>query len=226
MNFISNKNCSLKFEKFYDVKNFKIRSFLIFDKIQFYEICVVEVVKNKFKILYSLYFNNFVYNACSHRNTMALEWFYQCGYNIHVRSSILKIANIKILNWFRKKKFKLLFDPQNIKIEIYLGNLKFLKWLKKYNYLKVDKTYFDAIIYHEKFDVLNWMINNNYALKYISFICMKLHVNGYDYYGVLNWFRNNGVQIILDKEFVKNVKNCVFLIFKTKNNYIKGYNKN
>ena len=71
--------------------------------------------------------------------------------------------------------------------------------------------------------VLEWLKNSGYEFKYnkyaINEACYNEHIK------ILEWFiKNHNVKKVI--KWSKPLKFLITIKFKTKNNYIKGYNKN
>ena len=103
------------------------------------------------------------------------------------------------------------------------GDVKFLEWFKNSGYeFKYNEDAINRAFNHGHVQVLKWFKNSGYKFKYSEYA-----INWASYSGhiqVLGWFKNycNIKKIIKNSKFIfiKTIK------FKTKHNYIKGYNKN
>ena len=160
------------------------------------------------------------------------------GYIISEKSRI-KIKTHKIhsfdvlcktnLNIFVVRNKKLLYKNGIIFNATFYNHIEVLEWFKKSgNILKIDK---NIICIASKFGyikILEWFEKNNLTLKFhrnaiIDTKSIKI---------LKFWCKNNIKNVILciKKSFVlKRIVNKIFIKtirFKTKNNYLKGYNKN
>lgn len=192
----------------YETKNYKIYSFLNFKKIKFRRICVINIVDNYFMFLHSIRFDFFMDDACFSNNLSALEWFkktgYELKYNFYVFTNACMNENIEILKWFKQNNYL-----KNIKTHtdtaIEYGKIKCLDWFKsigfkiKYNYSAL----IDAYNYNRRVDIFS---KNNFYLFYA-------------------WLKKNNYKHKNYKKIIKICK-CKYIEFKTKNKYLKGYNKN
>ena len=104
------------------------------------------------------------------------------------------------------------------------GHIQVLEWFKNSGYeFKYSK---NAIIWaskNKKIQVLEWFKNSGYEFKYskyaINEACYNEHIK------ILEWFiKNHNVKKVI--KWSKPLKFLITIKFKTKNNYIKGYNKN
>jgi hypothetical protein len=109
----------------------------------------------------------------------------------------------------------------NIIIEAYqYGHIQVLEWFKNSGYeFKYDIWAFNNACQSGQVQILEWFKNSGYEFKYneqaINFSSLKK---------VLEWFKNRNVKKVI--KWSKPLKFLNTIKFKTKNNYIKGYNKN
>jgi hypothetical protein len=127
----------------------------------------------------------------------------------------------QILEWFKKSGYNFVYDEDDITTASEKNNIEILEWFKNSGY---EFRYNTCSLYWASWNgnikILNWF-KNNYKLKYdIDAIkdCFNLNVLNF-------WIKNINIKKIIKcnkkkSEYYKTLK------FKTKNNYIKGYNKN
>ena len=149
------------------------------------------------------YVNDIIKNASYHGHIDVLEWFKMSGYEFkieNVESGIMnasKIDQYKILEWFKN-----------------IG----------YNFNKItllNNIIFCATLF-EKINVLKWIKKNKYFK--------------YDFWALYEIFKSYKIFKFYVEEIKVHSKKIIILSpennfvntyqFKTKNNYIKGYNKN
>ena len=155
------------------------------------------VIKNN-KVLYQ---NNIIFNASCHGHLIVLKWFKNSGYYFKIdRWSICaasKYGHIDILEWFKKSGNKFYYDYTSMIEASRYGHIKVLEWFKKNN-LKL-KFHHNAITDSKTTGILKfWCENKIKNVILCKFLLILKNIN----------------------KFKKTIK------FKTKNNYLKGYNKN
>ena len=179
--------------------NFEKHDIQTFDILHKTDLNIFVVVFINTNIKSILYKNNIIFNASSHGDIEVLEWYKNSGY-----------------------EFK--YDEWAINYASKYGCIRVLEWFKNSGYeFKYCK---NAIIFASEngnIQVLEWFKNSGYKFKYtrdtFKYICYKRREK------VLYWWLKN----IHVKKIIKNVDYLKFIKtikYKTKNNYMKGYNKN
>jgi hypothetical protein len=110
------------------------------------------------------------------------------------------------LNIFVVENNKRLYKNNIMYYACYFGHVEVLKWFKNSGYeFKYNKWSIDGAIFYGHVKILEWF-NYNRHIK------------------ILEFFKNHNVKKVIKwsklLKFLKTIK------YKTKNNYIKGYNKN
>ena len=112
-------------------------------------------------------------------------------------------------------------------------NIEILKWFKQNNYLKNIKTHTDTAIEYGKIKCLDWFKSIGFKIKY-NYSAL---IDAYNYnrrvdifsknnfYLFYAWLKKNNYKHKNYKKMIKICK-CKYIEFKTKNKYLKGYNKN
>ncbi len=234
MNFTISKKFFDK-SKLYETKNYKIYSFLNFKKIKFERICVINIIENNFTFLHSIRFYFFMEDALLSNNLSALEWFKNSGYELKHNVDVLNACmheNIEILEWFKRNNLKIKLSIACFSYPISYGNIEFLEWFKQNNYLKNKKIYIDTSIECGKIECLDWFKSIGFKIKYnysalidaynYNHIFSNSKNNFYLFYA---WLKKNNYKHKNYKKMIK-ICRCKYIEFKTKNKYLKGYNKN
>ena len=141
-------------------------------------------------------------------------------------------GNLKILKWLKHNEYDIEINDNIIENVVRQHYVHILKWLKhiKYHFKK------NLTLIRILFEIRNNEIFNFFKNTFDLFKCYKWFVIVYGIYNFtfLNWFSNINVKKVINfearkgyslinnikKKFLKTIK------FKTKNNYMKGYNKN
>ena len=185
------------------------------------------IIKNN-EILYK---NNIIKNAVIYNHIEILEWFVKSRKNIFYRKyddwvfgdwkiliSASEFGNIEILNWIEKNEIFVNDEYVMDAIEQATINnhLNVFEWFKNSKY---GLKYCKSVFFHGNIEILEWLKKNNYKIKYdeniVSIIEQKL---------IFKFFCDN---VNIKKAIMWNENfNFKILKLKTKNNYIKGYNKN
>jgi hypothetical protein len=144
-----------------------------------------------------LYKNDIVYNASRNEHIEVLEWFKNSGYEFEYYEEVINEASI------------------NEHIEV-------LEWFKNSGYeFKYDIWMINYACQYGNIKILEWVKNSGYTFKY-NFYAI-IWASRFEYVEILEFFKNRNVKKIIKwsgSKFIKTIK------YKTKNNYIKGYNKN
>ena len=210
-------------KKTINVEEHEIKSFdILTDTLV--NICII---KNN-EILYK---NNIIKNAVIYNHIEILEWFVKSRKNIFYQKyddwvfgdwkiliSASEFGNIEILNWIEKNEIFVNDEYVMDAIEQATINnhLNVFEWFKNSKY---GLKYCKSVFFHGNIEILEWLKKNNYKIKYdeniVSIIENKL---------IFKFFCDN---VNIKKAIMWNENfNFKILKFKTKNNYIKGYNKN
>jgi hypothetical protein len=146
--------------------------------------------------------------------------------------------DMKILKWFCKSVFRWRLEYENEILENASRNkkLKIIKWFKKIN---GNLNYSNDVIYYASrkgyVKILKWFKNLKQKFKYdkyaICFYEMHTIVNNSFLKSLKFWHDNINIKKFVKWSiyyFIKQTNNYAIkhIKFKTKNNYIKGYNKN
>jgi hypothetical protein len=161
------------------------------------------VVKNN-KVLYK---NNIVFNACGFEHVKILDWFVKSGNKIVMEFSIYICDDV--CDYF-------------IDYASSFGHIKILKWFNSNYKFEYSKNSINYASCYGHVEILEWFKDSGYKFKYDKNAFMWASEN--NNVNILKFFVEN---ISVKKtikwskyKFLKTIK------YKTKNNYIKGYNKN
>jgi hypothetical protein len=173
-----------------------------------------------------LYMNFIVYNASSHGHVQVLEWFKNSGYEFIDCLEGIEIAasygNINVLEWFKNYNIQNFDNLKNIIHTIsHSGSINTIEWFVKSGFkIPYDKNCSYYASTYANIKLLEWFKNNGYPLKYDKSALLYCFNKK-----IINFFIKNIhiKKIILFVHYSKMIKTKKF---KTKNNYIKGYNKN
>jgi hypothetical protein len=127
--------------------------------------------------------------------------------------------HIQVLEWYKKSGYEIMNYEKSIYYTSGCGNVKVLKWFKKSNYKILCYAYYlEIACLNHKIEILKWFKTHS-DFKY-SFQA----IYNTQKYNIFKFFlKNIHIKKIIKfskQSFLKNIK------FKTKNNYMKGYNKN
>jgi hypothetical protein len=154
------------------------------------------VIENN-KVLYK---NNIIYYACYYGQIEVLEWFKNSGYEFKYDKKVInnasKYGNIQILEWFKNSDYDLKYDESAITWASYYGHIQVLEWFK----------------------------NSGYEFKYNKNVIKLASASFGGNVQILEWFKTRNVKKVIKMSYLIKFLNTIK--FKTKNNYIKGYNKN
>jgi hypothetical protein len=178
-------------------KNYEIQSFNILCKTH---LNIFVVKHNKV-----LYMNNIIINSTKYGHIEVLKWYVK-SYNIEIYRDI------------------------ELQYEIFItastyGHVKIIDWLKNIKFNKdLYIPYYNICQYashNGHVQILEWLKNED-KIKYNR----KLFDTCF--YKILNFFVNNNKvkKVVKWHNEFKSYKFLITIKFKTKNNYIKGYNKN
>lgn len=145
-----------------------------------------------------LYVNDIEKNATKKGHITVLRWFKNSGYGFSDRiyDYACTYGSIKVLNWI-EKNLNVNIWPYAISNASKNGHVHIFEYLKKHRLLKYN--YFVIVIASKE-----------------------------KYYQILKWFVDINVKIILlySNRKTKTIKFLKSIRYKTKNKYLKGYNKN
>ena len=187
----------------------------------------IVIVKNHVR-LYSGYP---IYDACKYGHIEVLEWLKKSGQiyendKNNIISKACEYGHVKILNWLKNSGYKIKSLPYYIDCASYGGHIHILKWLHNYDIDNIKKYYsantFNCISKNNRYLVLKWFKTNNYKFKYYksaihllkNIKMLKIYIDTIHIKKIIKWS---------DKKMIKMIKT---IKFKTKNSYIKSYNKN
>jgi hypothetical protein len=131
-------------------------------------------------------------------------------------------GHVHILEWFKNKGHIIKHDRDNVETASRHGNVKLLKWFKNSGYeFKYDKwaIYYAGVVRNKKVKlnkILNFFVTNIHNKKVIIWSDSFIHTT---------YYQRNQI-ITIKKKMSPSLKFIKTIKYKTKNNYIKGYNKN
>jgi hypothetical protein len=233
------KNHEVKsFDILYDLEKKKINIFIVYNNEVLYKnkivlnalmyghVQVLEWFKNSGYVFKNI--KKSIYIACFYGHVQLLEWFKKSGFKIKYDKEAVFCASenghAQILEWFKNSCHDFKYDEYNIYNAIKHNNINIVKWFKKYNYefkYPINLIFICDNLTIEMFDLLK---KYNYHFKYTMFDFNIANHNKKFIRGI--------IKFICPKKIVKwNVKNSILkkikiLKFKTRNKYLKGYNKN
>jgi hypothetical protein len=127
-----------------------------------------------------------------------------------------------VLEWFKNKGHTIKHNKNNVESASRYGNIKLLKWFKNSDYeFKYDKwaIYYAGFVRNKKVKlnkILNFFATYIHNKKIIIWTNSFIHTTHY-----IKKNKTTVKKIMSPSlKFIKTIK------YKTKNNYIKGYNKN
>ena len=205
LGYIISKNENIKVEE-HEIKNFDILHKTDLN---------IFVVKNN-KVLFK---NNIVNNASNFGFVEVLEWFKNSGYEF--KNDISESVMVQSV------KYSIFYSIEwAINLASLNGHVKILEWFKQFGY-KFKYTDYNYTISlaseNGHVEVLEWFKNSGYKL-FNTFLDLYWFITNNKNLKILKWLNN-----IFSKEVIKWSKSVNFIkkiSYKTKNNYIKGYNKN
>ena len=126
------------------------------------------------------------------------------------------------LNIFVVEDNEVLYKNNIINNACYYGHVQVLEWFKNSGYkFKYNEWACNYASRNGHIQILEWFKNSGYEFKYYGWAISWASMN--DHIQILEWFKNLNIKKVIkwsNHKFLKTIK------FKTKNNYIKGYNKN
>jgi hypothetical protein len=133
-------------------------------------------------------------------------------------------GHVQVLEWFKNSGYKFKYDYYTpIYYACNSGHVQVLEWFKNSGYeFKYDYHAINDASYYGRIQVLEWFKNSGYEFKY-----SKYAINRASYYRhiqIVEWFKKRNVKKVI--KWSKPLKFLKTIKFKTKNNYIKGYQKN
>jgi hypothetical protein len=199
-----------------NVENYEIQSFDILHKTDLN----IFVIRNN-EVLYK---NDIINNACHYGHIQVLEWFKNSGYEFKYTEYAFYWASdnghIKVLEWFKNYGYKFKYTKWAINEASANGHYEVLEWFKNYNFeLKYNTLAINEASKNGYIDVLEWFKNSDYKFKYDK-----------------NAFNTNFINILKFYSYYINIKKLIkwsslnifkkTIKFKTRNKYLKGYQKN
>ena len=128
-----------------------------------------------------------------------------------------KHGHVKVLEWYKNSGYNVMCDKDFIDTASWKGNVEILEWFKNSGYeFKYSKNSFIWASLYENIEILKWFKNNNYKFKYDNNIFMTKNIK-------IIYFLKETIHL---KKIIKYCYPIKSMKFKTKNNYIKGYNEN
>jgi hypothetical protein len=151
--------------------------------------------------------------------------YYKLKYGVIDNYAFLKASkngDVQFLEWFKNSGYEFNYSNWAIKNASKNGHIHVLEWFKNSGYeFKYDAWTIYYASYNGDIKVLEWFKNSGYKFYSVDVI-NRASICGY--IQVLEWFTNycniKKIIKITNTIFIKTIK------YKTKNNYIKGYNKN
>ena len=160
-------------QKYITVKNHTIHNFDVACHKQKHD--YIFIVENGV-ILYN---NSIVFNACKH-------------------------GHVQVLNWMKKSKIKIGYAMVDISVACEYGHVEILTWFKNNLTLPYNINYVRGASKNKHIDVLNFLISNfslqKYTDSFVNIIYNFLRYN--DGYIVLEWFKNNLLDILCEKKCI------------------------
>ena len=174
------------------------------------------IIKNK---------KNLIDNASTYGHVQILEWFknseFEFKYSFQAIDKASKSGNIKILEWFKNSGYEFKYSFHSVNYACLRGRIEVLEWFKNSGYeFKYTENAINWASKYNHIEILEWFKNSSYKFKYnkkiIILSSMKIFM-----------FLTQNIHIKkIIKWNIENFKIIDTIKFKTKNNYVKGYNKN
>jgi hypothetical protein len=203
-----------------NIDEHEIKSFNVLYEEPYNNTLNIYVIENN-KILY---INNIIHNAVLHNHIKVLEWLINSKFDFSFHYILIYAAEygkFKILNWIEKSD--IVITNENIISAIEFACIKdridVFDWFKNSRYgFQCDESIFNNISLYGSIKTLEWLKKNNYKIKYRTY-----DIENIDYEKIFKFFCDN---VNIKKAIIWNENFKVKKKFKTKNNYLKGYNKN
>ena len=145
-------------------------------------------------------------------------------YKNYIINNACKYGHVQVLEWFKNSSYEFKYDERTIFYASINGHVQVLEWFKNSEYeFKYDFLAINYASYHGRIQVLEWFKNSGYELKYDEGAISEASKNRHN--KILKFFSNN----FNIKKLIKWTQKIIFIKtikFKTKNKYIKGYQKN
>jgi ankyrin repeat protein len=231
-------------KNYINVEEYEIKSFDVLHKTDLN----IFVIENN-KVLYK---NYIIHNACKNGHIQVLEWFKNSGYDFYDECGFEEACingHIQVLEWFKNYDYEFKYDIWAINYASENGYIEVLEWFKNSGFeFKFSEYAINNAAGNGYIDILEWFKNSGYEFKYDEDAIHYASNNGH--IQVLEWFKNSGFKLKYSKYVFKiqsikilkifsycvNIKklikwsNKIMFIktikFKTKNKYLKGYQKN
>ena len=137
-------------------------------------------------------------------------------------------GNVHYFEWFKNSGYEFKYDNRVIYYASMFGNVEILEWFKNYVYeFKYDEYAIQFASETGEIEVLKWFKNSGYKFKYnkdaiylASIKSLKFLIENINIKKIVCWKRKRKSIKKSSSDYNKTIK------IKTKNNYIKGYNKN
>ncbi len=207
-----------------NVENYEIQSFDILNKTNLN----IFVIENN-RILYR---NNIINYAFCHNHIQVLEWFKNSGYEFKYTECAITYASsrgyVQVLEWFKNSGYEFKYTKHAINEASEYGHIQVLEWFKKSSYeFKYDKKAINYASHYGHIQILEWFKNSSYEFKYDNFIMntryIKIIIFLTKYLNIkklIIWLIDWSFGWSNHRIFIKTIK------FKTRNKYLKGYQKN
>jgi hypothetical protein len=227
-----------------NIEDYEIQNFNILRKTNLN----IFVIENN-KVLYKNYIIN---NASLYGHVQVLEWFKNSGYEFNYGketiSNASKNGHVEVLEWFKHSGYEFKYDHWAINYTSEFGHIQVLEWFKNSGYeFKYNNWAICLASKYGHVQVLEWFKNSGYEFKYDDYAINYASYNGH--VQVLEWFKNFGYKFkymnvvfkscfkilkfyyvsINVKKLIKLSNKIIFIKtvkFKTRNKYLKGYQKN
>jgi hypothetical protein len=226
--------------KFYVYESFKMLGYIISDKekikVKWHEIINFNVLcKTNLNIFVvkndkALYKNDIIFNASKYGHVEILEWYKKSGYKFKYDKNYIYVASknghVEVLEWFKKSGYKFKYYKNSIYVASINNHIQILEWFKNSGYkFKYDESLINRASKYGQVEVLKWFKKSGYKLKYDKKVITSFDTYYFNFYVLKFCVENINLKKLI-KWINYESKSIKPLKFKTKNNYIKGYNKN